>query len=1187
MYLKGIEVQGFKSFANRMKFDFHNGITCIVGPNGSGKSNVADAVRWVLGEQSSKSLRGSNMQDVIFAGTETRKPQGFAGVSLILDNSDRVLEIDYDEVSVTRRLYRSGESEYLINGNTCRLRDIYELFYDTGIGKEGYSIIGQGQIERILSSKPEDRRELFDEAAGIVKYKHRKNDALKKLNAEQANMERVSDVMNELERRVGPLARQSETAKNYLKLRDELKEAELSLFAVEHAEYEKQSRELEEKLAAAEQELADARSEEEALHEKYESVLSKVSELEQEMSDKKEEASRKEVQLQALSGQISLAEEQIRSEEKTRTGAETRIARIDEEIASREKEEREQFASIVNLSKEITEKNEELKEAEQKLKELEERIAQADEEIATGKEKIIALLSEQNDNSVKLQHFDTMQDQALLRIGEWKSESERLVTVMQEAKEAFRKVSAACEEKRKQEADCAALDAKMAEDLKQLSARLENLNIDMENAQKSFQNSTARAESLKNLAERYEGYGHSVRKIMEVKESYPGIHGVVADLISVEGKYETAIETALGGAIQNVVTTTENDAKNLIAYLKKNHLGRATFLPLNAIRAQGRGGITPEVLKEPGALGIAAQLVKADPQYASVLEFLLGRVLVVDGIDQALKIARKYQHSLRIVTLEGEQLNPGGSLSGGAYSNSSNLLGRKREIEELEKHARAAEKQYEKTSEERRDVQEQRASIRASMEENRKEREQLTIAISTLNLEMLQHDKDYKAAEEKNNELLASIRETEESLKQMAEESTQLRKRLEEIESENRNSETAVKSSNESIDTLRSRRTKAAARVSALSVETAQLTEKEAYCQERRERLSQEIEVLEHEKENLEDAMKGNSRNISGKKAQIDAILKTIEEGRKQIEGIGAEAAEIQKKRDDCVKNQKNFFDQTQELSERIRLLSQEQVRLSNQLEKTEEKNTSSVEHLWNEYDMTPSEAIEAATPMKGSLTENRKHIAFLKDSIRKLGNVNVNAIEEFKEVSERYTFMKAQYDDLIESERAIAEVIEELEKGMREQFTEQFARIREEFNKAFKELFGGGNADLELVEEEDVIEAGIRINAQPPGKKLQNMMQLSGGEKALTAIALLFAIQNLKPSPFCLLDEVEAALDDSNVGRYAQYLKTLTEHTQFIVITHRRGTMAAADRLYGITMQEKGVSTLVSVNMVEEELSN
>ncbi len=1185
MYLKSIEVQGFKSFANKIVFEFHNGITGIVGPNGSGKSNVADAVRWVLGEQKVKQLRSSTMQDVIFSGTETRKPQGFAFVAITLDNSDHQLAIDYDEVTVSRRIYRSGESEYLLNGSACRLKDINELFYDTGIGKEGYSIIGQGQIDKILSGRPEERRELFDEAAGIVKFKRRKAIAQKKLEDEKQNLVRVSDILGELEKQVGPLEKQAASAKEYLKLRDELKRFDVNLFLSDISSVEKALRELKEQLNIVTDDLNSSKQEAEQLKLEYDRISEELLALDTVVSEKQTASNEALMRVKNLEGQINVLNEQIRAEQMNAEHIKARILALETEIKEKEEAKKSYETEKSGMSDTLSRISERQKEAEDKLNTASQRVGELEASVENGKTAIIDALNQKSALSVKKQRYDTLLEQVQVRRSEvvqkllkvrtdeenWdnqiREQEERVNTVTEEITGLLKKGKTL-------EADAAAADHE-----------IRRLNRNLNNIQQEYHTAHTKLDSLRNLAERYDGYGNSIKRVMECRGRVRGIHGVVADLIEVPKEYEIAIETALGGSIQNVVTDSEQTAKSLIEYLKKNRFGRATFLPLTAI--SGRGGIANSpALKEPGAIGAASELVKARDEYKELVRYLLGKVLVVDNIDNAIIIARKYNHTLRIVTPEGELLNPGGSLSGGAFKNSSNLLGRKREMEELEEACKKALRNVDSLQKDLVDAEKLLEAQNKELAASRETLQQKYLEENTAKLSLSQLKKKKEELQLSSTDMKQENRQLEEQLKEIHEGISDIRGELSELEDRNRKTNEEMEADRTALEEAKKLKEEKAAELSAIRLEAANAKQQTLFLEQNILRLMDEASKLHEEKKTLSDGSGNSECIIKEKLDEIEASKTEIRKEQQKIELLKEETQQAQNKKEEKSRGQKSFFDRREASSDRISRLDKEIFRLQSQIEKQEEKRDSAVNYIWNEYELTYSSATAFKDPSLSSVPEMRKQIAELKMSIRALGNVNVNAIEDYKEISERYEFMKAQHSDLITAQEALYKIIDELDTGMRKQFAEKFAEIRAEFDRVFRELFGGGHGSLELMEEEDILEAGIQIISQPPGKKLQNMMQMSGGEKALTAIALLFAIQNLKPSPFCLLDEIEAALDDSNVDRYAKYLHKLTKHTQFIVITHRRGTMVAADRLYGITMQEKGVSTLVSVNLIENDLN-
>ena len=1184
MYLKSIEVQGFKSFANKILFEFHNGITGIVGPNGSGKSNVGDAVRWVLGEQSAKSLRGASMQDVIFSGTENRKPMGFASVSITMDNSDHKLPIEFDEVTVTRRVYRSGESEYRINGSACRLKDINELFYDTGIGKEGYSIIGQGQIDKILSGKPEERRELFDEAVGIVKFKRRKAAAQKKLEDERQNLVRVNDILSELTRQLTPLEKQAETAKIYLKKRDELKVLDVNMFLLEMEESRTELAALEEKLAISERDLKENSQKYESIRVEYDRLEEKIGGLDGQIDSERARNNENQLKRQQLAGQMEVLREQIRSVETSRKNQLERLETIEKDLTERKKELEASRLELNGLKEERKQAQEEEEDTSVENDAIEASISHLNREIEGDKSEIIRILNQRASTKGKIQRYDTMMEQNQIRRAEVSQRLLRLRSEENEQEDSLKELQEKYETVSEKIEDLTEESRTYEEAVEKIRRELVRQNQQAEQGQTAFHREASRLESLKNITERYDGYGNSIRRCMEQKSREPGLLGVVADLIKVEKAYEVAIETALGGSIQNIVTSDEDTAKRMIDFLKKNKFGRATFLPLTSVGL--RGGFTDNgALKEPGVIGLASTLVQADQQYEGLVRYLLGRVVVADTIDHAVALARKYRYSLRIVTLEGELLSPGGSMTGGAFKNSSNLLGRRREIEELEESVKLLKKDLD--------------ALNQAIDENRSKRNALRDKIAAL-AEKLQ--KEYlvqNTAKMEISQMESRRDETASGYHHLKDEAVEIETQMAEIKEEKHRIQEELDASVKQEQELNDRIEK---NQKALKEEQANLTEqkqrfenvhlklagflqKEDFLKQNTSRIEREVRTLNEEKVSVQKKMEDGEKETLEKEENLKKIQETIDSGADVQKEAEEKIRVLTEEKNACMVTQKGFFTEREALTEQKSLLDKENFRLSARQEKLVESRDARINDIWEQYELTPGSAREMKREEYQEMNQLKKAVLDLKNEIRSLGSVNVNAIEEFKEISERHSFLKGQHDDLVESEKALLGVIDDLDAGMRRQFEENFVKIQTEFDKAFRQLFGGGHGKLELVEGEDILEAVVRIIAQPPGKKLQNMILLSGGEKALTAIALLFAIQNLKPSPFCLLDEIEAALDESNVARYANYLHKLTKNTQFIIITHRRGTMAAADRLYGITMQEKGVSALVSVNLIEDDL--
>ena len=1183
MYLKKIEVQGFKSFANKLLFEFDNGITGIVGPNGSGKSNIADAVRWVLGEQSAKQLRGSKMEDIIFAGTETRKPVSFASVSLTIDNSDKKLDIDFDEVTVTRRVFRSGESEYLLNGNTCRLRDINELFYDTGIGKEGYSIIGQGQIDKILSGKPDERRELFDEAAGIVKFKKRKNETQKSLDSESQNLIRINDILAELEKQVGPLARQSEKAKEYLKLKEILKRYEVNLFLLEAGSVKKELGEVTEKLEIVNNDYDEAKIKLDEIKTVYDERDREYQELSSKIEQMTADNNQAEIDKNKLLSQIEILKEQINSASLNDAHLAERLQSINEQIAERDEEKKKLLKQKFDISSEADDIFAKQNAADREVQEITTEIDTLTSDVENKKNSIFDNLNQKSTIKQNIQRFETMLEQINIRKAEltgkminFKTDESEFDSSIKAAKAELNTIN---NEINELTSENNRLNGICNDNRALRNEKKEKLTL----AKEQNMRHSSRLESLRNIAERYDGYGNSIRKVMECRDNTPGIHGVVADIVKTEKKYEIAIETALGGTIQNIVTDTEETAKELIAYLKKNQFGRATFLPLSAI--SGRNNRREDLSKESGFIGYAHELVQVDKEYLNLAEHLLGRCVVMDNIDNALKLNRKYSYSLKIVTLEGELLNPGGSMTGGAFRNSSNLLGRRREIEELEsiiyKTKNAIERlsaEIEKLDKEISDAKDKIANNTELLHEKQLKKNTVEIRYNQLADKQAEIQSVYENNRREEKEIEVKIADIKKEL-------ADNKNKLTEIEETNDNNSQEVNVLNNKIEELKAILIEKTKTAEAVHIEYSRIAQKSQFAEESVKRVLREIDRLKDGISDLEDSKDESQNEINEKNEQINRISDIIIEAEAKIASYNETLINLKAKKEENNTILKSFFATREECQNTLVELEKERFRLSQSKEKLETTRDSRIEYMWNEYELTMSQAAELRDEELNDESEIKKIVSETKADIRKLGDVNVNAIEDYRDVSERYEFLKAQHDDLIIARDRLIAVIEDLDTNMREQFTNKFEEIKVEFDKVFKQLFGGGKGTIELDPEADILEANITIISQPPGKKLQNMMQLSGGEKALTAICLLFAIQNLKPSPFCLLDEIEAALDDSNVDRYAKYLHKLTKNTQFIVITHRRGTMAAADRLYGITMQEKGVSTLVSVDLIESQL--
>ena len=1180
MFLKSIEIQGFKSFVSRTVFQFKPGITGIVGPNGSGKSNIADAVRWVLGEQRTSQLRSGSMQDVIFAGTVSRKPLSYASVALTIDNSDGELPTDFSEVTVARKLYRSGESEYLINGQQCRLRDIQELFYDTGVGREGYSLIGQGQIDRIISGNPVTRRELFDEAAGIVKYKKRKEAAVKKLEEEQANLVRVDDILAELSSQVGPLKRQSSKAVRYLKYRDELKACEVNRFVLELERADQQIRQDRENLELAHDQMKQTDEEYEKTRELYGEVEEQLTLLDEQAAEARSKLTATDKLKTELEGQISVLKEQINSALTSRHHLQQR--RMDLEGSMREAEEK-----LRDLTERYEKGSRELTDLQDENDLLVTRLEQS-------KVKKEALKEEQE--KIRGEHLD------LVRIkGEKNADREKNETLLSQLKlrnaesrtsikELTEQIDSLTAQEKTLGSEKAALEKKwnaagdQAEELKkkeeELSAKKAEADKGAQDANAEYQRLTARLTELRSLTERYEGFGESIRRVMELKDT--SVCGVVADLIRTPKEYTEAVETALGRSLRYIVTEDEETARDMIGYLKKNRYGRATFLPLTAVNASGQA--RKDVLGEKGVIGTADTLVTCDERYRELITYLLGRIYVVEDLDQAVRIAKKYRHSLRMVTLEGDQLSPGGTMSGGAYRSSRHLLDRRAELDRLTGAEQKAAKALEKFRTEAEGAARELEKVSAKKEDAASKLQKVFVAVR-------ENEVRLKNVTSQLNQLKSSLKEQQESLSGKEDQARKIQEQMIRVADGASSMEDREKALTIELNRIDKEVEAASDNTRTIAIEGENAHARLAACMQSQESLKLQIMSIRKDQEQrhrqmdeFADESPDTAAIIAEKEEKIADLQRTINSSAELFDEIRDQINACEKEKAELTESHREAIEEREALARQHAELEKEMIRLENRIETVTASREQHTAYMWEEYEITPVQAGNMRDPELTDLDELRNRTNDLKKSIRDLGNVNVNAIEQYKEVGERYELMSAQREDIMKAEETVLGVIDELDETMRAQFDAAFADINDQFNTVFGVLFGGGRGRLELVDD-DTLSAGIRVIAQPPGKKLQNMMQLSGGEKSLTAIALLFAIQNLHPSPFCLLDEIEASLDDNNVTRFAEYLKRLTDRTQFIVITHRHGTMNAADRLYGITMQEKGVSTMVSVDLAKEQI--
>ncbi|MBQ9313475.1 MAG: chromosome segregation protein SMC [Clostridia bacterium] len=1178
MYLKRLEIQGFKSFADKTLLEFKPGITAVIGPNGSGKSNVSDAIRWVLGEQSVKALRGSKLEDVIFSGTQARKSVSFAEVDMTIDNSDGKLPVDYSEVTVTRRVYRNGESEFFINKNQCRLKDIVELFMDTGIGRDGYSIIGQGRIDEILSTKSEERRHIFEEAAGIVKYRTRKEEAEKKLENTKQNLVRINDIVSEIENQLGPLETQADKAKIFLELRDRLKYLEIGLFInnIEKSkeklsEVIKQMEEIAGQITDEEEKLTSIQSQKEELRIILENLYDKINDSQNTMFEKQNKIEKQKADSGIYKERI------IHNTEKYETYAED-IEKSEQRKKELEKDKEDRNTKKSRLSADKEKFQKELDEKEAEFNKLSESLTNEQKKIEEKKKKIM-------DNiDLKFEKMEVLRDLT----ANVEASTRRVKQIDEEISDnihSLDKEKMAKEDEAKELNEVSSERNKLLKSLEELTKIKNECNDkilayenDIRRLADERNNKESRYKFLVEIENEFEGYARAVKEVLSKchKDSNFGknIYGAVASLIKVPAKYETAIEMTLGGSLQNIVTETEYDAKRAIDYLKTNNLGRASFLPIASVK--------PMILNEnmkgiDGVLGIAADLVEFDKKYDNVVKSLLGRTVIVDNNDVAIMLAKKFKYSFRIVTLDGDVINQSGQMTGGSVTKkTTSLLSRSREIEELKQLVEELKAKHEKTIQELKDYKESVELSLASFDETNNRLGIVQISFATETAKMNEIDNNIDRFNKKLTLLRGEKENLSETIKTGNDDIDAINQAIKNMDNENEelqmevdsfaklNSEQQKKIDDLNSDIVDLKISVSSFDESALSIDEmlAMLDQEINNCVENVENKTKERERLLIENDEMKVKIDEIKSEIQVEEAEILELETMINDLKRQREEKNSESLAI----DEKVENQFKTLDILKEQTSKMDI---RKAKLDSDIETIQNK-------MWEEYETTPNNATNYATVEPGTAKEVEK----IKNDIKKLGTINVNAIEEYKTLKDRFEFLTVQKEDLESSEKSLNKIIQEMVEIMKIQFSNQFAKINQNFSEVFKELFGGGYATLKLSDESNVLESGIEIEVQPPGKKLQNMMLLSGGERALTAIALLFAILKLSPSPFCILDEIEAALDDVNVFRYADYLKKFSEKTQFLVITHRKGTMEAANTLYGVTMQEHGISNLFSMQL-------
>ena len=1180
MYLKRLELQGFKSFADKTILELMPGITTVIGPNGSGKSNISDAIRWVLGEQSMKSLRGTKSMDIIFAGTQNRKSLGFAEASLVFDNSDGALPIEYTEVTVTRKIYRSGETGYFINKVPCRLKDVLELFMDTGIGKDGYSIIGQGKIDEILSNKSEDRRHIFEEAAGIVKYRTRKQESEKKLEHTKLNLLRINDILTEIEGNLEPLQIQADKAKKYLNLREELKSIEIGLFVYNIEKYKQELEKVVQDIDVMQTQCNDEEGRLERIKILKEELKSSIDEITETIENMSNIGFESQKQIEQLNSDINVAKTRItnNNENNERYLKEieeqnAKIQELKEEIEQKEAKKDNLKQNKEKFEKELNEKQEELDKLTEKLSSKELEIEGYKHTVEENTDKKYELQSEINAQNINYQNFEKRQVQIKQEMQSTISELDSTRLNKEDIAKQFNEI----ENKKNKAQNSLNEVAKQREEANQKIKSFES-NINILSSEMRIKES--RLKFLIETEKEKEGYIKSVKSLLKdcenIKELGKGMNGVLANIIEVPDELQTAIEMCLGASLQNIVTETETDAKRLVEHLRKNNLGRASFLPISSVKGRKLDKIKGN---ESGVVGIASDLVKYNKKYEQIILNLLGRTVIVDNMDTAIRVAKQNDYTFRIVTTEGDLINPSGAITGGSVAKKTvNILGRSKEKKKLEKEVNELKVKIKKLEDEKQEYEESIEGVLELSANLEKELQEIDITYATEKQKVISINENIEKLEKRLNRLKEEQANLEKQKEKAVSTKGDLQVEINKIIEQNEELSKIIngfaelnKDDQKYIDDLNFD-------ITNLKISVSSFDESEASIQEIQERINQELENAHTSIENKNAQIEQIKKDNEELEKSIQDTLQKIEEVKESVNSSSSKIEELKKER---AQKSEKLSKQEDEITVKFKVIEDlkgQLVKLDVKKTKIDEDINGVINKMWEEYELTPNNAEQYQKPENVALTQKR--VNNLRTEIRELGSVNINAIEEYKNLKDRYDFMSEQRLDLENTMSKLRKVISDMTQIMKEQFKEKFKVINKNFGEVFAELFGGGKAELTLEDEENILECGIEITVQPPGKKLQNMMLLSGGEKAFTAIALLFAILKINPAPFCVLDEIEAALDDVNVFRYADYLKKFTEHTQFLVITHRKGTMEAADSVYGVTMEESGISKLLSMKL-------
>lgn len=1183
MYLKSLELYGFKSFAERTEFEFAPGITAVVGPNGSGKSNVSDAIRWVLGEQSAKSLRGMKMEDVIFAGSDSRKPINYSEVALTLDNSDHSLPLDYSEVTITRRVYRSGESEFLLNKQSCRLKDITELLMDTGLGKEAYSIIGQGRIDEILSTKAEDRRGIFEEAAGVVKYKNRKKEASRKLEETEANLVRIQDIIHEVGNQLEPLHEQAEKAKRYRELKQELKQKEIAACVHQidtlHRQWEEASKRLE----------ALKREEEACLFQlngkeaEMEKMKWQLNQLEQKLDDSSQRLLQLTEEVEKLEGQREVLKERKKNFSTNKKEFIEQLQTLEKRRQENEKEWQQENERLTQVKEEISQLEARLTEYEEAL---EDHVHNVEERLEHLKGAYIDHLNEQASMKHEVRLLEQSTEQLEMKMEKLQEEHKRFLNERKIVHSRIR-------QKEKQLAEQDDLVKQLTVEEQRLHREQENISERIEQCERAYretlsewEQNKSRVQLLQEMKEDFTGFHQGVREVLKARDQHlSGIEGAIAELIQVPRQFETAIQTALGTSLQHIVVRDEKAGREAINYLKKGKRGRATFLPLNVMKARHIPKHDLAVLeREEGFIGVASQLISCRSPYRPVIDHLLGLVVITHSLKEANKLARAVKYRYRFVSLQGDVVNPGGSMTGGTLKKSqTNLLGREREIEQLMKSLQEQQniltQQQDALNEHKQQlisVEQRLQTYRQQIEQAREDEQILKEECSRLYFQKNALDEKLEGYDQEADLLVNELKASRKKKEQLVHHLTELQQTCAQLEAdiqrlEKQKEDDAFKRNEKNEEMNR------------LKIQLARKKQELQSVEQQIERISQAKQELADEWDVLQQHLQQLEGDIGTQQSQEDDLEDMIHKKKEAKESLASEVENMRQKRKEIGHVLTNIESAMKEIRHEHAqiedLLHKEEVKV-NRLDVALENDLTL---LREEYELS-YELAKEQYPLPAEYATVKKEVERLKADIEAMGTIHLGAIEEYERTHERYQFLKKQEEDLLQAKQTLYEVIEEMDMEMTKRFKETFDQVRSEFLDIFRQLFGGGRADLHLTDPDDLLHTGVEIVAQPPGKKLQHIGLLSGGEKALTALVLLFAILKVKPVPFCVLDEVEAALDEANVTRFAQYLRKFAKQTQFIVITHRKGTMEEADVLYGVTMQESGVSQLVSVKLEEKE---